>query len=217
MSDVGNVAAAMHALIARSGMSQTAFAQAMGYKHRSALRHYIDIHNPPDYLPYEFTVKASDVLVGRGDPPIVLDDILRLGPASPSISLVQTYIKDIPLISWVEAGRLARVDAVVGYEDFDRVKVTDLPDGEYIALRVDGESMNRIVPSGSLIVVNITDKELLDGRLYVVTISGETTFKRYRANPARFEPFSTEARHETIFPLGAVEIVGKVVQAINKL
>ena len=85
-----------------------------------------------------------------------------------------------------------------------------------IALRVSGESMNRIAPDGSIILVDTRDDELRDGKRYIFLSGGETTFKLYRANPARFEPESTMP-HDTIFPSGRVEIVGRVIKVMTDL
>lgn len=52
-----------------------------------------------------------------------------------------------PLISWVSAGRLLKPDSVSTIEDAPRVAAPDLdPRGEWIALRVEGDSMDRISP-----------------------------------------------------------------------
>ena len=85
-----------------------------------------------------------------------------------------------------------------------------------IALRVQGESMNRLAQDGSIIIVDYEDRELVSGKLYVFkTDDGEAAFKRYRSDPVRFEPVSTE-EHETLFPTGEWFVVGRVVEVRNK-
>ena len=85
-----------------------------------------------------------------------------------------------------------------------------------IALRVRGDSMNLIAPDNSIIVVDYADKDLRDGAYYIVKSGDDATFKRYRANPARFEPQSS-LLFETIYPTGPVEIVGRVTKVISDL
>jgi len=87
-----------------------------------------------------------------------------------------------------------------------------LPQAVY-ALRVDGDSMDRVVPDGATIIIDPTDRDLFDKSLFVVRNgSGETTFKQYLDGPARLVPCSTNPTHETI-PLGSEEItiLGRVI------
>lgn len=66
---------------------------------------------------------------------------------------------------------------------------------------VEGDSMDKIAQPGEGIIVDPRDTDLCDGRFYVVrNEEGETTFKQYRANPARLEPCSNNPEHETIYP-----------------
>ena len=74
--------------------------------------------------------------------------------------------------------------------------------------------MSRVAPGGSLIVVDYYDQDPVDGKCYIFRVGGEATFKRYRASPARLEPDSGEAGHETIFPQDEIEVLGRVVRVI---
>lgn len=121
----------------------------------------------------------------------------------------------VPKISWVSAGHLASVDAVDTLEHAPRVPVADLGPGDWILLDVDGDSMNRISPPGSMIAVNRRDRRLVANACYVITTEeGEATYKRYRPAPDRFEPVSTNPIHEAIFPEGPVTIVGRVKRSM---
>lgn len=122
----------------------------------------------------------------------------------------------VPLISWVSAGRLTEAQQIdeLLTDDVERIAVSGLGSGDYFALRVDGDSVNRIAPDGSIIIVDRTDRELFDKRFYVFAIGGEATFKRYRANPDRLEPYSYNPEHETIFPTEDMRVVGRIIKAI---
>lgn len=90
-----------------------------------------------------------------------------------------------------------------------------------IALHVVGESMNRYAPDGSIIIVDtsqITPSELI-GKPVVAQIGNEGSFKIYKANPDRFEPYSTLPDYETIYPKEGEEwhIAGRVIGVINNL
>lgn len=110
--------------------------------------------------------------------------------------------RDIPVLSMVSAGNL-REQRGVTKDDVERwITVHDLPRGEWVALIVEGDSMNRIAPDNSLILVNRADDKLIDGKYYIFQQDdGEATFKRYRRKPESLQPFSTNPDHMSI-PVG---------------
>lgn len=70
---------------------------------------------------------------------------------------------------------------------------------EAFALLTRGDSMDKIIPDGGYVVIDPAEAELRDGRVYAVMNSeGETTIKRFRADPARLEPCSNNPAHQTI-------------------
>lgn len=142
---------------------------------------------------------------------------LLTGESNPKeLTTLQTQIHQAPVISWVEAGRWTASDTLPAGSG-DAVIVSHLRSTVF-ALRVHGNSMDRIAPEESVIVVDYGDRDLIDGRYYVFRLSngGDATFKRYRTNPTRLEPDSTRP-HETIFPDETVEVIGRVVQVIKQI
>lgn len=125
---------------------------------------------------------------------------------APDVSGIPTTI--VPLVAWVSAGALAAdnfTDEALGM-----MRVADLPPGDWVALRVSGTSMDRISPPDSIIVVNRRDKTLVANACYVIAdANGDATYKRYRPDPMRFEPVSTQS-HDTIFPDQDPLIIGRV-------
>ena len=123
----------------------------------------------------------------------------------------------VPLISWVSAGTMAFPD--VSEETIGTVEETGLdPDGDWIALRVVGDSMDRISPPESIIFIDRNDKVLVPNACYVISNGdGEATYKRFRPNPMRFEPVSTNPNHETIYPQREPLIVGRVKKSIIEM
>jgi SOS-response transcriptional repressor LexA len=84
-----------------------------------------------------------------------------------------------------------------------------------LALRVVGDSMDRISPPDSIIFVNRADRRLVaNGCSVIATPDGEATYKRYRPSPDRFEPVSVNPAHEPFFPDGMPKIVGRVRKSI---
>lgn len=160
-----------------------------------------------------------DTLSALADPLHTTPEWLAFGRGQEDPSLVLAGIREVPILSWVAASAFA--DATLGINlptDGPTVEATNLPAGEYIALRVEGDSMNKIAVHGSLIIVRINDKQLVDRGFYVFGSVDGTTFKRYRDNdgPARLEPYST-SEHATIFPEGPVEVIGRVFRVITDL
>ncbi len=125
---------------------------------------------------------------------------------------------DVPLVSWVSAGKLQQSEGVTPAQIETFVPVSNLPRGDWIALTVTGDSMNRIAPEGSIIIVNRADDALLNDRFYVFAASGgEATFKQWRRDPSpMLRPYSTNLDHLAI-PAAAGEyyIVGRVRRIIT--
>lgn len=143
-------------------------------------------------------------------------DWLFIGTGAPEDQDQQiASITDVPLVSWVSAGAMGEQDAVINLDDFRTIPIADLPEGTWIALRVDGPSMNKISPPESTIVVNLRDRRLVANACYIVADeSGNTTYKRYR--PSETPPFQP-ASYEDIPPpqfKGAVNVIGRVRRSI---
>lgn len=122
-----------------------------------------------------------------------------------------------PLISWVSAGALLQSDTIIDFSEQPTVYAPDLdPSGDWIALRVDGDSMNRISPHDSIIFVNRSDKRLVPNACYVIGDgNGGATYKRYRP-PNRWEPVSTNPEHRSFeLPIGVEpDIIGRVRKTV---
>lgn len=154
-------------------------------------------------------VRAAPVYARRFR--VSLDWLLRnLGPGPGDAEPVIAGMMTVPLLTWISAGALSRED--IRDEALGSVNVTSLPEGDWIALRVQGDSMDRISPPESIIFVNRNDKQLVANACYVIADEdGAATYKRYRPGPPpRFEPVSTNQEHEPIFPDHTPMIVGRV-------
>lgn len=117
----------------------------------------------------------------------------------------------IPILAWVSAGDLVANDVT----EIGTIEVAGLPDGDWIALKVEGTSMDRISPPESVIIVDRGDKRLVANACYVIAdADGLATYKRYRPSPMRFEPVSTDPSHEPIFPDQDPIVVGRARMSI---
>lgn len=127
---------------------------------------------------------------------------------------------DVPLLSKVSAGMLKQREGV-READIERfIKVHDLPPGDWIALTVEGDSMNRLADDGAVIIVNRADDALVDGHFYIFALEdGHATFKRFRRTPEpMLVPYSTNLDHLAI-PVGDRElyVFGRVRKVIIDL
>jgi len=144
-----------------------------------------------------------------------LEELLEL-PGHRNVSRIDQAVFDVPLISWVAAGTLKEISDPYELGDAEEFIAVTHKRSTLIALRVEGSSMNRIAPGGSIIIVDYADKILVSGQYYVIKLNGDATFKGYRADPDRLEPDSTEG-FETVFVKRETEVVGRVIQVVNKL
>lgn len=124
-----------------------------------------------------------------------------------------------PLISWVSAGALKTPSDVRDLNDAKLAYAHGLdPKGDWIALQVEGDSMDRISPPESIIFVNRKDRRLVANACYVIADAegGQATYKRFRPNPDRWEPVSTNPDHEPVFVKKGREpvIIGRVRKTI---
>lgn len=134
------------------------------------------------------------------------------GFAAPNL----TSLVDVPLVSWVSAGELKEVSAS---DSNLNLRVAGLPPGDWIAMRVEGNSMDRISPPDSIIFVNRQDRRLVPNACYVIDDgAGLTTYKRYRPGPPqRFEPVSTDKDLEPLYPDNDPTIIGRVKRTVLDL
>jgi repressor LexA len=122
----------------------------------------------------------------------------------------------IPVVGLISAGAWQE-----GFRDvIDNIPSPDPSlSKDAFAVRISGDSMNKVAQEGEDVIVEPRDRRLIDGKYYVVrNAAGEMTFKRYRENPARLEPCSTNPEHQTIFPgEDGFEIIGRVRKKVSDL
>lgn len=140
---------------------------------------------------------------------------LKIDPIELISQAPSTSLKRIAVLSWVQAGSPTESVQDDNYIDYELIEIEGNP-RDLFALRVNGDSMNRVAKHGSIIVVDRSQRELFDGKAYICADENyDTTFKRYRETPPRLEPDSTES-HDTIFELNNWEVIGRVVLSISK-
>jgi len=123
----------------------------------------------------------------------------------------------VPIIKWENAREYA-VAAPVRIPGLGWEKAEFVAHGSesLIGMEVLGDEMDRLAPVGAMICVDYLQKTLIDGGCYVFNLGDQVLFRRYRdtGGPARFEPASTNVKHETIYPetIQSLPIVGRVIK-----
>lgn len=150
----------------------------------------------------------------KGKREIAGDELLALGKITGIAPPVEdSPVTLVPLVSWVSAGRLRDPGAPLPIQDVPLLAFSDLGRGDFFALKVAGDSMDRISPEGSIIIVNRSERNLHRGKPYVFSIRGETTYKMWEPEPVpRLEPRSLNMSHQAIFVDSEddLEVVGRV-------
>jgi len=185
-------------------------AEALGVNYRTYAGHENGNRNSINALPFyskRFKVSVDWLLTGEGDMP--------LGEGEHKSN---TGVTDVPLIAWVSAGQACFQEGIDNFDDFPTVQVSGLPKGKWIALHVDGQSMNKISPHNSIILVNMEDKDLVPNAYYVIMDEeGNVTYKRYRPKERPpFQPFSTQdIKPPKLY--GSITIIGRVRRTITDM
>lgn len=149
----------------------------------------------------------------------VYAEVFNIG--DPGVLLIESGQKPIPdpipLVSMVSAGHLMDHPTVEKHDIIKLLHFDDLPPGNWIALKVDGDSMDRIAPPGSIVLVNRDDTKLIDGRFYIFALeNGAATFKMFKKNPDRLQPYSTNLDHLSIpAEQDGLHVFGRVKRVIN--
>jgi repressor LexA len=122
----------------------------------------------------------------------------------------------VPLIGEIAAGDWS----VAVQNPLEWVPVVDKVGGaRAFALKPKGDSMNLLADEDSYIVVDPDQNTLENGRIYAVCNgNGEATFKRFRADPPRLEPMSSNPEHKPI-PVGAepFTVIGRITYVGREL
>lgn len=184
------------------------------------------------------SVKAADLARSSGQNPQQVSRLVhgerkltrewaeKLAPHLPDTSPAQlifasdskTVARTVPLGDLISAGRFLEMPVRFKEDDDELPEVIEaLPEGDWIAFDVIGDSMNLLAPDGSRIFVDRTEQDLENGQLYVVALDDGATFKRFRSPPARLEPESSNPAHQTFFFQDAREarVVGRVRKVVR--
>lgn len=121
-------------------------------------------------------------------------------------------VRFVPIIGLIAAGNWS--EAIEQPDGWMPVR-PDVGGPNCFALKAVGDSMDQLIGEGGYIVVDPDQQDLFDAKVYAVrNTEGETTFKRYQAQPPTLLPCSGNDSHKPI-PLGRepFTVVGRVTWA----
>lgn len=123
-----------------------------------------------------------------------------------------------PLLDMVSAGELLAPLSQIDVTAAKRIFFNGLGPGEFFALTVEGDSMNKQSPQNSIILVNKAETEPVSGKSYVFEYEGKTTYKLWKASPRSFVPNSTNKTHKTL-PVAKSDfrVIGRVKRTVLDL
>lgn len=187
----------------KNRMSQAAVARAAGISQQSLSRLENGIDLTSKYLP-----AIADALE---------TDVSDLDPSYASKEPGAAI--QVPILDYVTAGRLKSPMSQIIVGDLPTMAISDLGRGDWFALRVQGDSMDRISPDGAIIIVNKADRELKAGKFYVFSVDGETTYKMWQeGDPPMLAPFSLNPKNQTIVvKKRGFDVIGRVRRTIFDL
>lgn len=193
------------------GLSQTRLAKAAGMSQQSISRLEKGTDLTTKMLPN--LARALGVGVHELDPSYEIPHIL---PEDDDVHTDVPHVTSVPLLDSVAAGKLTHPSSQIPVEEVPLLAFADLGRGEFFALKVQGDSMDRISPDGSVIVIDRADQRLINGKYYVFAKRGETTFKMWRSG--FLIPYSLNPTHE---PMSLKEkgftVVGRVKRTVLDL
>lgn len=146
-----------------------------------------------------------------------------LGEAQTAAPKADRGLVRVPLLDSVAAGKLTDPMSQLSADEVPKIPFSGLGAGEFFALKVEGDSMDRISPAGSVIVVNRSDRTLISNKAYVFWHRAEgTTFKLWQPSPPHLAPFSTNPSNKPIFVQDKgrkrdFEVIGRVKRTVLDL
>lgn len=142
----------------------------------------------------------------------------------PELKAVSVSVRQVPLISWVQAGSWTATDSVMsGDEPITWLYTTATVSEKAFALRVRGDSMTNpsgkpTIPEDSIVIVEpeMSDIALVNGKIVVAHVDGgtEATLKKFVEDYPHRYLVPLNPNYKTIECDGNCRIVGVVKQVI---
>ena len=116
----------------------------------------------------------------------------------------------------VDVSELVDLDRVAAQAPHGSVPL-DEPVARAVAVPMLDNSMDRIAPLGSLLVLDRDDRQLVDGEVYLVRYDGRFFCRRWRAQPPGLVPDSVESGHPELACDVQPQVIGRLIVVIRKV
>ena len=196
----------LKALRKRNKMSQEKLAKEIGAS-RSAVAMWETNANEPDH---NTLVKIANLFN------VTIDELLGNEEKAPTPGI---RIK-IPVYGNVAAG--IPLEAITDIEDWEEIDEAMAAQGEYIALRIHGKSMEPRMLDGDVVIVKI-QSHIEDGEIGIIFVNGDdATCKKIKKTPKGIMLISNNPAYEPMFYSNdeienlPVRVLGKVVELRGK-
>ncbi|MEZ5917391.1 MAG: S24 family peptidase [Parvularculaceae bacterium] len=83
------------------------------------------------------------------------------------------------------------------------------------ALFVDDDAVNLAFPKETLVVFDYSDRRLADGAFFLFATDGAPIIRRWRENPIRLEPYSSNDQFKTRHLVNPPRVIGRVRVSIR--
>lgn len=127
--------------------------------------------------------------------------------------LPEPATREVPLIGLSGAGKwLEAIEATR-----ETITIPSNMAGKF-AVEIVGDSVDLLMPEGSIAIIDPEDRDVKVGRLYLLmNADGEATIKRFRVDPARFEPVSNNPEYVP-FLVGSFDfrVIGRVTSGMMR-
>ncbi|MEZ5896520.1 MAG: helix-turn-helix transcriptional regulator [Parvularculaceae bacterium] len=133
----------------------------------------------------------------------------------PAAAYIRRPIQHTPVISFADAARLlAEPQSDPHSVAQDYIPVT-YGASRLFALFVDDDAVNLAFPKETLVVFDYSDRRLADGAFFLFATDGAPIIRRWRENPIRLEPYSSNDQFKTRHLVNPPRVIGRVRVSIR--
>jgi len=156
--------------------------------------------------------RLSDVWLGKIAPVLGVPQGALLADGH-CFDAIEADLRRVPVFDHLEARRYAFAAEPLAFAETAETHIfLRHPHDKIVGVAVNGTSIQRQIPQGAIAIIDFSDINLIEGRMYFAAIGENTFFGQYKGNPPRLEPQSISGEHETVFINQEVSIVGHVIQ-----
>ncbi len=185
-------------------LSQSDLAQRIGVSQPAIANWESGLHDPRRLMLAKLAAALEYPLdwLAAGDRSVAESD------KQAAAAYIRRPLQHVPVISFRSAALLAldmTADPHTMAEDYIPVTAGS---SKLFAVFLEDEAVNLAFPIGTLVVIDYADRAPNDGVFCLASVAGDPILRRWRENPARFEPVSTDPGYEPVLADGASSIIG---------